>query len=153
MGGRLAGLAARQHLDLTATRRRAEIAGDPGTADPAIRTVVLVLLAVDGVISAVVGALLLPVYLDGVPFPISALITGLVNAILVWSARYWTDSTRLAALPLLTWLGTVAILTLGGPGGDIVFGGPGVMEYSVLLFLVLGGLPPAWLLRCRNHAN
>jgi hypothetical protein len=152
MGGRLPGLAARQNPDLTATRRRAEIAEDPGATDSTVRTVVLVLLAVDGIISAVVGAMLLPLYLCGVPFPVSALITGLVNAVLVWSAMYWTDSTRLAALPLLTWLGTVGVLTLGGPGGDIVFGGPGVMEYSVLLFLALGVLPPVLVLR-RNRRS
>lgn len=97
-------------------------------------------------ISAVVGALLLPFYLGPVPFPISALITGVVNAVLVWAAMYWTRSNRLAALPLLTWLVTVAILTLGGPGGDVVFGGPGLMEYSALLFVALGALPPGWLL-------
>ena len=121
-----------RHSHRTAARGRAEVAADPGATDPAIRTVMLVLLAVDGVISAVVGALLLPYYLGSVPFPISALITGMVNAVLVWAAMYWTESNRLAALPLLTWLVTVAILTLGGPGGDIVFGGPGLMEYSVL---------------------
>jgi hypothetical protein len=103
------------------------------------------------VISAVAGALLLPIYLGPVPFPISALISGLVNAALVWAAMYWTDSNRLAALPLWTWLVTVAGLTLGGPGGDIVFGGPGVMAYSVLLFIVLGVLPPGWLLWRRGR--
>lgn len=121
--------------------------------DPAIRTVVLVLLAVDGVISALVGALLLPLYLGSVPFPVSAVGTGLVNAVLVWAAMYWTDSTRLAALPLITWLVTVAALTLGGPGGDVVFGGPGVMAYGVLLFLVLGAVPPGWLLWRRDRAR
>ncbi|WP_208300572.1 hypothetical protein [Mycobacterium sp. DL592] len=121
--------------------------------DPVIRTVVLVLLAIDGVISAVVGALLLPLYLGSVPFPLSAVGTGLLNAVLVWAAMYWTDSTRLAALPLITWLFTVAALTLGGPGGDIVFGGSGVMAYGLLLFLVLGAAPPGWLLWRRDRAR
>lgn len=134
--------AARQHSDLTAAPRRT----DPGPADPATRTVVLALLTIDGVISAVTGALLLPIYLGTVPFPISALITGLVNAALVWAAMYWTDSKRLAALPLWAWLVTVAGLSLGGPGGDVVFGGPGIMGYSVLIFLIVGVVPPAWLL-------
>jgi hypothetical protein len=115
-------------------------------AGAGVNTVVLALLTIDGVISAVTGALLLPIYLGTVPFPISALITGLVNAALVWAAMYWTDSTRLAALPLWAWLVTVAGLSLGGPGGDIVFGGPGIMGYSVLIFLIVGALPPAWLL-------
>ncbi len=131
---------------------RAEVPDDPGATDPAIRTVILVLLAIDGVISAVTGALLLPFYLGSVPFPLSALISGLVNLALVWAASYWTDSARLVAAPLLSWLVTVAVLTLGGPGGDIVFGGPGVMAYSVLVFLFLGALPPGLLLWWRNRA-
>ena len=90
-----------------------------------IGTAVLALLAVDGVLSAVAGALLLPLYLGPVPFPVSALASGLLNAALVWAAGHWSYSRRLAALPLWTWLATVAAFTLGGPGGDIVFGGPG----------------------------
>ena len=64
--------------------------------------------------------------------------SGLVNAALVWAAAHWTDNPRVAGLPLWTWLATVAVLTLGGPGGDIVFGGPGIMGYAVLLLMVLG---------------
>jgi len=109
--------------------------------------VVLALLGLDGVLSAVLGVLLLPVYLGPVPFPISALFSGLINAALVWAASFWTDSTRLAALPLWAWLVTVAGFTLGGPGGDVVFGGPGIMAYSVLILLVLGALPAALVLR------
>ena len=110
-------------------------------------TVVLAVLAVDGVLSAVAGALLLPMYLGSVPFPVSAVVSGLVNAALVWAAGYWTESRRLAALPLWTWLATVAAFTLGGPGGDIIFGGPGIMGFSVLIFLLLGALPAALVLR------
>jgi hypothetical protein len=113
--------------------------------------VLLALLAVDGVISAVAGALLLPFYLGGVPFPVSALVIGLVNLALVWAAAHWTESARLAALPLVTWLVTVAVLTLGGPGGDIVFGGPGLMAYSVLFFLALGATPAAFFLWRRTR--
>jgi len=109
--------------------------------------VVLALLAVDGVLSAVLGTLLLQLYLGPVPFPISALFSGLLNAALVWAAGYWTDSTRLAALPLWAWLATVAGLTLGGPGGDVIFGGSGIMAFSVIVLLVLGALPPTLVLR------
>ena len=112
-----------------------------------IGTAVLALLAVDGVLSAVAGALLLPLYLGPVPFPVSALASGLLNAALVWAAGHWADSRRLAALPLWTWLATVAAFTLGGPGGDIVFGGPGIMAFSVLIFLLIGTLPAALVLR------
>ena len=109
--------------------------------------VILTLLAVDGVLSAVAGALLLPLYVGRIPLPISAVLSGLLNAALVWAAGHWTDSKRLAALPLWTWLATVAVFTLGGPGGDVVFGGRGVMAYSAPIFLLLGALPAAYLLR------
>ncbi|MBS1690743.1 MAG: hypothetical protein JST91_00730 [Actinobacteria bacterium] len=112
----------------------------------ALRVVVLTLLAVDGVLSAVAGALFLPTMLGTMPFPVSAFVSGAVNAALVWAAMHWTESTRLAALPLWTWLLTVAGLTLGGPGGDIVFGGRGLMSYGVLVFLFAGAFPPAWVL-------
>jgi hypothetical protein len=51
-----------------------------------------------------------------------------------------------AGLPLWCWLLTSAVLMLGGPGDDIVFGGVGVMEYGPLLLIVLGTLPPAAVL-------
>jgi hypothetical protein len=125
---------ARQHPDLT-TR-----------APDGARVVILAVLAFDGVLSAVVGALLLPLELGSIPFPISALISGLVNAALVWAALQWTAAPRVAALPLWAWLLTVAGLTLGGPGGDIVFGGAGVMAYSPFIFIAVGAAPPAYVL-------
>lgn len=109
--------------------------------------VVLTALGVDGVLSAVAGALLMPVRLGGVALPLSAALSGLLNAMLVWAATHYTDSIRLAAVPLWTWLATVAALTFGGPGNDVVFGGRGLLGYSVVILLVLGALPPVLLLR------
>lgn len=140
--------AARQHPDLTRTTDGAARLHD---ADPAFAGIMLALLAVDGVISAVVGALLLPSYLGAIPFPISALLSGAINVVLVWAAAQWTDSPRLAALPLWAWLATVVAMTFGGPGGDIIFAGRGVMAYGALLFMALGALPPAWLLWWRQR--
>jgi hypothetical protein len=134
VGRRLARIAARQHADLTT----------PGPDWQ--RVAILTILALDGVLSAVVGALLLPIYAGSIPIPISALISGLVNAALVWAALEWTSAPRVAALPLWAWLVTVAALTLGGPGGDIVFGGAGVMEFGPLIFVAIGAAPPGYLL-------
>jgi hypothetical protein len=129
VGDRVARRTARQHPDL----------------NPA-RPAVLTLLAIDGVLSAVAAAFFLPLRIGSVPFPISALISGLVNAALVWAALRWTSNPRVAALPLWCWLLTVAALTFGGPGDDIVFGGVGITEFAPLLLIVLGALPPAYLL-------
>nr|WP_245234174.1 hypothetical protein [Mycobacterium sp. PS03-16] len=111
---------------------------------------ILALLALDGVLSAFAGALLLPLRLGVMPFPISAVIVGAVNAALVWAAMQHTESGRIAALPLWTWLATVAVLLVGGPGGDMVFGGHGVMAFGVLIFVAVGVGPAAWLLFRRS---
>ena len=108
--------------------------------------VVLSVLAFDGVLSALAASFLLPLRLGSVPFPISMVISGAVNAALVWAALQWTSSPRVAALPLWTWLATVLGLTFGGPGSDLVFGGVGVMAYAALLLLAVGALPPAAVL-------
>ncbi|MEN3320159.1 MAG: hypothetical protein V7643_3561 [Mycobacterium sp.] len=135
MGDRVACRTARQHPDLTQ-----------------LRFAVLALLAINGVLSAVAAAFFLPLRIGSVPFPISALISGLVNATLVWAALQWTSSPRVAAVPLWCWLLTVAGLTFGGPGDDIVFGGVGIMEYAPLVLIVLGALPAALLLWRRVRA-
>lgn len=154
MGNRIAGRATGQHSHLTATKPSAGPVDDTGATDPAIRLVVLTLLAVDGILSAIAGALLLPSYIGSVPFPVSALLSGLVNAALVWAAERWTSSARVAALPLWTWLLTVAAMTFGGPGDDVILGGRGVMAYGALLLIVFGVLPPGWVLwRRRAHRS
>ena len=141
MGHRFDRRFVRQHPDLSS----------PPTNSDRQRLVVLALFAVNGVLCAIAAAFFLPARIGSWPFPISALIAGLVNAALVWAALQWTPSPRTAALPLWTWLVTVAVLTLGGPGDDIVFGGPGLMEYAALLLIVLGTLPPAAVLWRHVH--
>jgi len=151
VGHRLDTFQYRQRPDLTETKPRAASVQDSGATDPAIRFVVLALLAVDGILSALAGALLLPSYIGSIPFPISALLSGLLNAALVWAAGFWTTSARLAALPLWTWLLTVAVMSMGGPGDDVILGGRGLMAYGALLLIVLGVTPPVWVLWRRSH--
>ncbi|OBG32921.1 hypothetical protein A5672_25205 [Mycobacterium alsense] len=146
MGHRLDSLQHRQRPDLIEAKPRAAPVQDSGATDPAIRFVVLALLAVDGILSALTGALLLPLYIGAIPFPISGLISGLLNAALVWAAGLWVRSARVAALPLWTWLLTVAVMSLGGPGGDVILGGRGLMAYGALVLIVLGVTPPVWVL-------
>jgi hypothetical protein len=146
VGGHVHRFAVGQRPDLsTATSRVGQVDKSAATG-PAIRIVILTLLAGDGVISAVAGALLLPSYIGSVPFPVSALISGLLNAALVWAAGPWTTSLRIAALPLWTWLLTVLLMGVGGPGGDVILGGRGVMAYSPLLLLLAGLVPPFFVL-------
>lgn len=111
----------------------------------------LALLAVDGILSALAGTLLLPSYIGAIPFPVSGLISGLVNAALVWAAGWWTRSTRVAALPLWTWLLTVGVLSTGGPADGVILGGRWPIELSALWLFVSGFVPPAWLLLRRSR--
>ncbi|MEZ0365958.1 hypothetical protein ACAG26_19955 [Mycobacterium sp. pUA109] len=136
---------------MTVAEPRAGSADDTGAPDRGIRFVVLTLLGVDGVLSAVTAALLLPSYIGRYPFPISAVVSGVINAVLVWAATHWTKSLRLAALPLWTWLLTVAAMTFGGPGDDFIFAGRGVMAYGALFMIVVGAAPPAALLWWRRY--
>jgi hypothetical protein len=151
VGYRLRPLQHRQHPDLTETKPRAGSVEEGGATDPAIRFVVLALLAVDGILSALAGALLLPSYIGAIPFPISGLLSGLLNAALVWAAGRWARSPRVAALPLWTWLLTVAVISMGGPGDDVILGGQGLMRYGALVLIVLGVAPPVWVLLRRGH--
>ncbi|MDT5015633.1 MAG: hypothetical protein QOD39_1793 [Mycobacterium sp.] len=137
MGDRFCGGIVRQHPDLNS------LSANPDRQ----RVVALTLLSVDGVLSAIAGSFFLQIHIGSMPFPISALISGLVNAALVWAALQWTSGPALAGLPLWTWLVTVAVFTLPGPGDGIVFGGSGIVEYAPLLLIVLGTLPPAVVLR------
>lgn len=136
MGRRLPGERSRQHPDLTPSP-------DDGRA---LRAVVLGVLALDGVLSALLAAFFLPLRIGPVPFPISALISGALNAALVLMAMRWTSSSRVAALPLWTWLAAVAALTFPGPGDDAVFSA----QWQLLLLIVAGGLPPALVLYRRS---
>jgi hypothetical protein len=146
MGRRFAGVAARQHPDLTPNTARVAVTDD---ANPVLAGIVLTLLAVDGVISAVAGALFLPMYIGAIPVPISALLSGAVNLALVWAAAHWSDSLLRTGLPLWTWLLTVVVMTFGGPGDDYIFAGHGIYAYGALIFIVVGALPAAWWLRRR----
>lgn len=126
-------------------------ADGPGAGGRGLRFLVLGLLGIDGVLSAVAAALLLPSYLGRYPFPLSAIVGGLVNLALVWAATHWTRSLRLAALPLWTWLVTVAAMSFSGPGDDFIFAGRGVMAYGILFLIVAGAGPPTWLLWWRRY--
>lgn len=139
---------------MTAAGPRTAPAAETRPTGTTLRFLVMLLLTVDGVLCAVTTALLLPSYLGSIPFPISALVGGLVNLALIWAALHWTRSLRLAALPLYAWLITVAMMTFGGPGDDVIFSGHGVMNYGVILLIVLGSAPAAWLLwRRRGPAS
>lgn len=142
MGRGLACRSPGQHSDLTSSAE--------GATNTGLRGFILTLLAVDGVLTAVAAALFLPSWLGTIPFPVSALVAGVVNLALVWAALEWSDSVRVAGLPLWTFLATVVAMMFGGPGGDIIFGSSELGGFAVLVLAAVGALPAAWLLRWRT---
>jgi hypothetical protein len=139
VGGRFPSQRSRQHPDPS----------PPPEGNRALRAAVLILLGIDGVISALLASFFLPLYIGPVPFPLSALISGLLNAALLWVALQWTSSPRLAALPVWTWLATIAALSFPGPGDDAVFSA----QWQLLVLIVVGAVPPLLLLYRRNQSR
>ncbi|WP_282781370.1 MULTISPECIES: hypothetical protein [unclassified Nocardia] len=123
--------------------------------------VIAALLVLDGVVSLVLEALFLPIYLGhadvvaahpttaqaaalaadltagAVPFPVTALIAAVVNVLLLKGMSTVTDRLGLIALPLTAWTLSYLLLTFGGPGGDVLF----VNDWPTLALLVCGLLP------------
>ncbi|WP_068274247.1 hypothetical protein [Aldersonia kunmingensis] len=103
--------------------------------------VTLGVLVFDGFLSAVIGVLFLPSYIGAIPFPISAVASGIVNVALVFGARSITGPTRRAGWPLIGWCFGFLLCTFGGPGGDIVL----PQSWQSLLMLAFGLGPAGYL--------
>jgi hypothetical protein len=95
-------------------------------------------LVFDGFLSAVLGVLFLPTYIGAIAFPISAVVSGLVNVALVFGARTITGPNRRAGWPLVGWGVGFLLCAMGGPGGDVLL----IESWPTLLLLALG-LGPA----------
>lgn len=103
----------------------------------------LALLVLDGLLLGAIGLVLTPTYAGPVPAPVGALVSILVLPWLVLHAGELDPRPGLAGAPLIAWLAAVAVLGLGGPGGDVLL--PPTWQS---LLLVVGGLGSGlWALR------
>lgn len=94
------------------------------------------LLTVCGAVVALLSVAYLYVYLGPVPVPVSALIGGGVNYLLLRQASTYTDSIA-RFLPLAAWTVVVLIAIIGPLGNTVVLVG-----FRLLLLVVLGfGIP------------
>ena len=100
--------------------------------------VLLLVLAVDAVITLALEVLFLPLYLGSVAVPVTALLAAPVNIALIWAAA--TVSTRLTVLflPLGAWLVAFLIAASSGPGGDV----PLRSDLPTLVLFVCGAVVP-----------
>lgn len=105
-------------------------------------SLVLAVLVVDAIVLAATELLYLPLYLGGMPFPITAAVAAVTTPLLVAAAGRLRFGMRAAAAPLVAWFVTVFVLGVFGPGGDIVLLG----DWRALLLVGGGALPGALML-------
>ncbi|MEU5841867.1 hypothetical protein [Rhodococcus sp. NPDC047139] len=118
---------------------------DPATAAPIASPVdaqprrgLVALLVLDGALCALLSVFYLGLYVAGVPFPITILLAGAANLLLVMAVRAEAGSLRTATLPLLAWAVTFLVCLVGGPGGDQL----AIGDWRTLL-LPIAALAPA----------
>src|SRR5690606_17084390 len=76
------------------------------------------LLVFDGALCAVLSVFYLGLYIGGTPFPITLLLSGIVNVLLVRAVAAKTGSLGAAALALVAWAVGMFFCLLGWPGGE-----------------------------------
>lgn len=102
----------------------------------------LAVLIFDGFLCGILSVLFLPTYLGSVPFPVSALLAGVANVMLLFAARKVADQPLAIASPLIAWGVAILVCMLGGPGGDVLL----LADWRTALLLLGGLVPPGVLL-------
>ncbi|WP_016697353.1 hypothetical protein [Actinoalloteichus spitiensis] len=102
----------------------------------------LAMLVLDAVVLALLALFFLPLRVGVVPVPVTAVLAGATNVLLVLAAGRISGRMRVAGAPLLAWVVVVIVFGVAGPGGDVVLMG----DWRGLLLLALGALPPAMVL-------
>jgi hypothetical protein len=107
----------------------------------------LVVLCLQAFVLAVLELFFLPLRLDGAvlpafndwPVPVSVILAIVTTPLLVTAASWYATRVLAAVSPLLVWLGTLLVLGLFGPGGDVML----VNDWRSLLLFAGGALPSA----------
>ncbi|WP_433731920.1 hypothetical protein ACQP0C_07660 [Nocardia sp. CA-129566] len=121
-----------------------------GAPDPLrLGAVIIGVLVLDALITLALEVLYLPTYIDTVAFPLSAVLAGVVNVLLVIGVRSVTHHIGVALLPLGVWTLGFLACSVTGPGGDIMLG----TDWRTLLLLMCGLVPPLLYLYFRMNAG
>lgn len=130
------------------TGRRTPVVTQPEPAPATVKPLDwagVVLLTVTGVLSALVEALLVPLYAGTVVVPIAVLMAIVTNSVLPRLARTLVPRTFAGAAPFVAWLVVVVWFgALSRPEGDVILPGAGpggvvLVTYGVLLGGTLAG--------------
>jgi hypothetical protein len=113
-----------------------------------IARITLVVLVFDALALAAVELLYLPLRVGGVPVPITIALAAVSTPWLVHIAAELGGPRVVAAIPLVVWVLTFAVLGFGGPGGDVLL--PTDLRSALLLG---AGLLPAAVVLGRAFAR
>ncbi|WP_327093582.1 hypothetical protein OIE68_25385 [Nocardia vinacea] len=110
---------------------------------------IIAVLVLDALIALALEVLYLPTYINTIAFPLSAVLAGVVNVLLVMGVRSITHRVSAMFLPVAAW--TLGFLTCSvtGPGGDIMLGS----DWRTLLLLFCGLVPPLLYIYIRSNAG
>ncbi|MEV4127998.1 hypothetical protein [Nocardia sp. NPDC049707] len=111
--------------------------------------VIISVLVLDALITLVLEVLYLPTYINTVAFPLSAVLAGVVNILLVMGVRSITQRVSVMILPLVAWTFGFLFCSVSGPGGDILL----VNDWRTLLLLFCGLVPPLLYIYFRTNAG
>ncbi len=97
-------------------------------------------LACAGALAALLEAVLVPYYIDGVIAPVAIVLAIASNLALPWLAGQLIPRTAARLLPFLAWLAVmVAFGVIGRPEGDVILPGSPHSEEYVGYAVLLGG--------------
>lgn len=121
----------------------------PAPVAPWLAPLILVVLVIDAFITLALEVLYLPTYFGSTAVPLSGVLAGVVNILLVMGAR--AVSTRVAAmfLPLAAWTFGFLVCASTGPGGDIML----ASDWRTVLLLFCGLVPPLIYLYIRINSG
>lgn len=109
-----------------------------GAAALPLVPIILVVLVLDAFITLALEVLYLPAYLGTTAFPVTGVLAGLVNVVLVLGARSVSTRTAAMFLPLGAWTFGFLVCASTGPGGDIML----TSDWRTVLLLCCGLVPP-----------
>lgn len=112
-------------------------------------TVIISVLVLDALITLFLEVLYLPTYINTVAFPLSAILAGVINVLLVMGVRSITHRVGAMILPVAAWTFGFLLCSVTGPGGDILLGS----DWRTVLLLFCGLVPPLLYIYVRTNAG
>ncbi|WP_225725099.1 MULTISPECIES: hypothetical protein [unclassified Nocardia] len=120
-----------------------------GRPSAVLGPVIVALLVLDGLITLVLEVLFLPSYIGGVAMPITGVLAGVVNVLLVLGVRTVTHRVGVMLLPLGAWVIGFLACASSGPGGSVML----LSDWRTLLLVFCGLVPPLLFIYFRMNAT